>query len=347
MPGAPAWLVNVAVNQWVEIPSSTMSTVATGMGGVGTNPRGRMNAWNGYALKGTDVYSVRQGGHTDYWGNEVLKFDLASNTPAWTIVKPSSPDPSVIRDNVSRYTDGSPAAVHGYYNQRYVAQRDWIMSVGTTAMPFNGGTNGDCVVYDVAQNTYLDAGTIPDATIALPEFGVFDDPTTGNVYHLSAYTIHRWNQASNTWTLNVASVPRQYGYPSVACTDTTRRRAVILSGDAQARTPYVFDFTTSMATEITPTGATAVIDSTGKYGITYCPTTDRFYLMNHQQPGATGLSEMNPTTFEITPMATTGGATLPDSAAAGVFSRFLYVAPLRGIVYFPQYSANAWFLRLH
>lgn len=342
----PRWLQGVAVDQWVEIPGSSMRLAPVGMVATGTDPASRMDAWNGFALKGTAVYSVRQGGHGDYFGNEVLRIDLGGDTPVWAMVKPSSPA-SVVTDNSSRYTDGSPAAVHGYHSQRYIAQRDWVLSVGTTAMSRQGGTNGDCVVYDVASNRYLPRGTVPDLPpMVLAEYGVWDDPATGDVYQTAGYVIHRWNQAANSWSLRVADVPTFYGFASVCCTDTTRRRALLLAGDPAARVPQLFTFATQSAQSVTPTGDRSIVDSAGHYGMVFCPATDRFYAMQGGAAGS-GLYEIHPTTFAVSAKATTGGGALPAAAASGVFTRFLYVAALGGIVYFPRYAANAWFLRLH
>lgn len=316
------------------------------MPATGTNAAYRMDAWNGYALKGTEVYSVRQGGHGDYFGNEVLRFNIASNAPSWSMIKGSSPA-SVVTENSSRYTDGSPAAVHGYHSQRYVSQRNWILSVGTTAMSRQGGTNGDCVVYDIASNTYLPRGTVPDMPpMVLAEYGIWDDPATGDIYQTAGYVINRWNQATNTWSLNVAQVPDFYGFGAVCCTDTTRRRALLLAGDPAKRVPQLFTFATQTATSVAVSGDLSIVNSTGHYGMVYCPATDRFYAMTGGA-GATGLYEIHPTTFAITAKATTGAANMPATAPTGVFTRFLYVAQLGGIVYFPRYSANAWFLRLH
>lgn len=323
-----------------------MSMAPVGMAAAGTAPSSRMDAWNGYALKGTDVYSVRQGGHGDYFGNEVLRFNAASDSPAWTMIKGSSPE-SVVTDNSSRYTDGSPSAVHGYHSQRYVPQRNWVLSVGTTAMSRQGGTNSDCVVYDIASNTYLPRGTVPDMpAMILAEQGIWDDPATGDIYHTAGYVINRWNQATNTWSLRVAEVPTFYGFASVCCTDTTRRRALLLAGDPAARVPQVFTFATQSAQSISPTGDTSIVNSNGHYGMTYCPVTDRFYAMTGGVASA-GLFEINPVTWAISAKATAGGNAMPAAASTGVFTRFLYVAQLGGILYFPRYSANAWFLRLH
>lgn len=344
----PAWLLGVAVDQWVEVPNSSMSVVPTGMVAVGTTPSGRMDAWNGYAIHDRDVYSVRQGGHGDYYGNEVLRFNLGSDTPTWMMIKDSTPDPAVVTDNQSRYTDGTPAAVHGYYTQRYVAARNWVLSVGTTAMSLQGGTNNDCVVYDISTNAYLPVGTVPDATPSLlPGFGVFDDPVTEDIFHVGAYTVNRWNQVSNTWTFNVGSLEHNYGFPSTACTDTNRRRAVILSDSPGATQSYLFDIVSGNTTPITFGDDPGFATGDHGYGMTFCPPRDRFYVMVGNMAAAGDLYEVNPETFVISPMVTTGAGAMPATAGNGVWGRFTYVPSLGGIIYFPRYVANAWFLRLH
>lgn len=343
----PAWLLGVAVDQWKELPNSSMSLAPVGMTVPGTNASGRMNAWNGYVAKGTDIFSVRQGGHTDYYGNEVLKFDLGSDAPHWAMIKNASTySAGLIIDNTSRYADLAPASVHGYAHQRYIAQRDWVISVGSTAVPLNGGSPAECVAYDVANNAYLPAGSMPDAMpMSIADHAVWDDPVTGNVFHNYARTINRWNQATNTWSFNVASMADNYGIPGVACTDTTRRRALILGGDPLAKAPYLYDLASDTPSKVTVTGDLTPTNRS-HFGMTYSPVTDRFYVMLGEAGGG-GLYEIHPTTFNCSVKVTTGGAGMAPDWGNGVYTRFIYIASLGGIVYFPQYTSNAWFLRLH
>lgn len=354
--GTPAWLSGVAVDAWKEIPNSSLSLLTTGMTGTtpATSLAGRMNAWNGYALAGSTVWSVRQGGHSDYFGNEVNKFDLSLDAPAWTQVKASTPfSGGLIVDGAGYYSDGTPAAVHGYQNQHHIAARGWIASVGSTAVPLNGGSNSECVVYDIASNSYLAANTMPDcATLAAAEWACWKDPVTDNLYFCMGYAVYKWTQASNTWSSGaIATFSDFYGIASVAAVDTTRRRAILIAGDPGARVPKVWDLSNDTYASFTPTGDLTVINRQGACGLTYCPTTDRFYAMTGDATNGGELYEIHPTTWAITAKTTTGATGMPVGNGAvdvhGIAGRFFYVPSVGGIVYFPQHSANAWFLRLH
>lgn len=311
----------------------------------------RMDAYNGLVAKGATVLSVRNGGHTDYFGNEVIRFNALADEPAWELIRTWS---TVAETGLSAsvnydfYPDGQPGSTHTYAHQRYIPQRDWVIQVGNTALAVNGGSTAKCIVYDVAANDYLSDGTVPDGpSITIADNGVWDDPATGNVYHTLGYQINRWNQASNTWTLNLKSVPNIYGTKTVGCTDTTRRRAIILGGDtAGQREQTVYGLDDNSSAAITLTGDTT-ITTIGQYGLVYCPTTDRFYAMTGAASNGAGLYEIHPTTWAVTVPTTTGATGMPAHAGVGVYTRFLYIAALGGCLYFPRHSANAWFLRLH
>lgn len=349
--GRPTWLNGVAIGAWKEIPNSSMGLVA---GLSGTTPTSlvssRMDAYNGLAYKGTEVYSVRCGGHTDYFGNEVLRFDAHSNTPGWTLIKPwSTVAQSGLNQltNYWRYPDGEVSSSHTYAHQRYIKARNWIMQVANTAVAVNGGTSAECMVYNIATNAYGADGTIPNGpSPAIADNGIWDDPDKGDVYHVLAYTINRWNQASNTWSLGLKSVPNIYGTKTVAATDTLRRRAVILGGDEPTkREPTVYGLDDNSTAPITVTGDTA-LTTQGQFGLDFCPTLDRFYAMTGGANGA-GLYEMNPTTWAVSAKSTTGATGMPAQWGNGVYTRFKYLPTLGGLIYFPRHSANAWFLRLH
>ena len=353
---APAWVGATPVNGWTEIIGSTM----TGVGGAMAAPFGapgvlsnRVESWCSFALKGTVAYEVAQGGHTDYWGNEVLSIDFSQNAPVWSVVKASS-GPGVVNADSSRYTDGSPAAVHGYNTVQYDPIGNRIVRVGSSAYPKQGGANGDCAVYDLATNAYLALGTIPNMRApGASKWATWCDPVTGNLYCFFNYQCDRYNKATNTWTLNVASSGEQYGYEAIGCTDTTRGRAFICGGDAGAHQPVTFTFATNVMANVTVTGAAAAKLTDKQFGLQYCPTTDKFYLKNGSAVGG-GMVEITAGAFVATDMATTNGAAIPaalvQAAYNGVFSRLLFVelpGGVGGLVYLPTYASNFWFLRLY
>jgi len=219
-------------------------------------------------------------------------------------------------------------------------------------VPLNGGSAPDMMVYDVGTNAYLPQGTIQATqALAAAEFPVWTDPVNGDLYYVLGWTAHRWNQASNTWNHGISFVGNYYGVAGVCCVDTTRRRALLLAGDPGGRVPTVYDMAAGAAANITMTGSTALSSSAGHFGMVFCPTTDRFYAMVGTAANGADLYEVNPTTWAVSTKATTGGTGMAVAENGvdihGVFGRIHYVAELGGILYFPQYTSNAWFLRLH
>lgn len=295
---------------------------------------------------GRKIYSVAQGGHGDYWGNEVLAFDV--DTGLWSLVLASSP-PGAFIDG-GPYADGRPAATHGYYTWQPVPQRNWLVSAGQAATANNGGTFKRCTVYDITANAYLRQGTMPDMPVQPigAEYGVGTDPATGDVYACYSGNLYRWTQSSNTWDL-VGGLVNSAGYETVLCTDSTRGRMLILAGQGSQVTANLLTFATQRMSYPTMSGNLSVAAPGGQWGTAYCPVTDRIYAME-TAAAAAQLYEIHPTSFVIVAKATTGAGSMP-AAVNGVFGRLKKVTyasgAVGGLMYFPRYSANAWFLRLH
>jgi hypothetical protein len=346
--GIPDWLDGADVGSWVEIPDSAMegSYFRPAPNGI-VGPRARMDAWCGLVSKGTDFYSVRNGGHGDYWGNEVMRFRLASNQPKWEMVKPSSMFVPAVSDSNSRYGDGTPASSHSYAHHRYVRERNWFVSVGNTAVANNGGSPNECVVYDIATNAWMPVGTMPDCMpVVIANHAIWQDPAQGDIYQCYARLVNRWNQATNTWTFNLNEFTNQYGIAGVGCTDAYRRRALVFGnsgGDANKTILYNLDANTWAEQPIV--GDQTLVGN-AYFGLVFCPVTDRYYAMTGGADGA-GLFEIHPTTFACAPKVAAGASGMAADAGAGVYTRFQYVPELGGLVYFPRHSSNAWFLRLH
>jgi hypothetical protein len=306
----------------------------------------RVDAWTGFAMLGRKIYSVAQGGHGDYWGNEVLTFDV--DTGIWSLRLASSP-PSAFQEG-GTYADGSPASNHGYYTWQPVPQRNWIVSAGQAATANNGGTLRTCRVYDIAANAYLPVSAM--AQLSIPpigaEYGVASDPATGDLYACLSGSLIRWNQAANTWDL-VPGLVNSAGYETVLSVDTTRGRMLILSGQGNQVTPNLLTFATRAMSYPTMSGDTSITSPGGQWGTAYCPVTDRIYALD-SAAAAAGLFEIHPASFVIMPKATSGAGSMP-AAVNGVFGRLKKVTyasgAVGGLMYFPRYSANAWFLRLH
>lgn len=355
----PTWRQGLAVNQWVQISGSAMSsTPPTVNPGGSYGESARMDAWCGFCIdtRSSTVWSLANGGHTDYYGNEVLKFDLSANSPTWVEVR-ASDSAGAVTSNSTHYTTGRPASSHTYYTKTFIEARNRAMRFGVGAVATSGNPHKAVDGFDctVAQgvNGWDAAGTYP----SLPGSGtmysgeaICKNTNTEDVYFFyNNQTVWRWNQTSNTWT------QINNGWPDIAPVDTAvafdsnRNRVFLLRPDTGNH--HTFDPATGLFTSRTLTGTVSAINAANVgIGMIYEPTLDA-YLVRLRAAGGTVYS-INASTFAVTAMTTTGGTTIPATAnisgtPENVYTRFLYCPELSGVVYFPHYSANAWFLRTH
>ena len=346
----PSWVSGTAIDAWAEIPGSAaqsgvpLSMAAPNSFGGSAPASARMDAWCGFAMVGRKIYSAAQGGHGDYRGNEVLAFDV--DTGLWSLVLASSPPGDFI--DGGPYSDGRPAATHGYYTWQPVPQRNWLVSAGQAATANNGGTYKRCTVYDITANAYLTQGTMPDMPVQPigAEYGVGSDPATGDVYACYSGNLYKWTQSSNTWD-QVGGLVNSAGYETVLCTDSTRGRMLILAGQGSQNTANLLTFSTGAMTQPTMSGDSGITSPGGQWGAAYCETTDLIYAME-TNAAAAGLYTIHPTTFVVAAKSTSGAGSMP-AGVNGVFGRLKKVTygSAGGLIYFPNHAAAAWFLRLH
>ena len=124
--------------------------------------------------------------------------------------------------------------------------------------------------------------------------------------------------------------------------DTRRNRVLVVGGNGGDHALY--DVTANSAQSVTLTGANAVSVSGDGNGMVYDPYLDAF-LVRRADAGGT-IYRINAQTFAVDTLSSTGGSQLP-SATNGVWRRFLYVPALKGVVYFPTYGGNLWFVRTY
>ena len=345
----PSWLNGVAVGQWVEIAGSSFSVLGVSM--TGSNGSGAdsqiVNSWNGFALKPSTstIYSVANGGHDDYWGNEVAAIDLRQNAPAWTRLLESSPSSAVTGPTSPYYDDGKPCSCHSYGTLWYVPQDDRIVRVSSMAMTPGGQNETACAVYDLASNAYLAAGTVADTNTNIVETPIcaWCDPATGNLFAFSAYQVNKWTRTTNTWS----SPPGAEGLSAKgidysAAVDTTRNRALAIRGLDPGN--VVYDHSNDTASQPSLTGSQAAWVNAGGIGIVYVPEIDRFLLRKNEAGGA--VMQVHPTTWAVETYSTTGGSGITSGGSGNVFTRWKYLPELGCVAFYPHYTANWWALRV-
>ena len=67
------------------------------------------------------------------------------------------------------------------------------------------------------------------------------------------------------------------------------------------------------------------------------------YLVRKDGAGGT-VYRINAQTFAVDTLPTANGSAVP-ATTNGVYTRFLYAPKLKGIIYFPTFGGNPWFLR--
>lgn len=143
----PAWFLAMPDQTWAAIAqgASNGSTYQQGarLSDVAPNPAppgntgqtAIVNAWTSAAVNQgrRTIYLPAQGGHADYWGNEVYALDLSTAQPAWQRIWGPTPNAQISTTDLGynhlsmAYADGSPRPLHGWQNVFCSADgRVWI-----------------------------------------------------------------------------------------------------------------------------------------------------------------------------------------------------------------------------
>lgn len=289
------------------------------------------------------------GGHNDYAGNEVDELDLEADQPAWA--QKLAPTPSGSLTNCQPYyADGRPTSRHTYYGVTLDIVNDRIMLFGGAPWCIGGGFHSAVSSYNIGSNTYNGAGTHPNILnqgVATSEGGAAYtlDPITGDVYKAMFSNYARWTRSTNSWSALTPAGSGPNGHETMSAMDTSARRRILYIGGASSNDRHVYTIASNTFSAITLNGPSAAsIAGAQKGALVYVEAFDRF-LVRLAAAGGT-VYMVDPATFEVTTLATTGGGSIP-STQNGPYNKFLYVPRLGGAVYVPSYSGNAWFLRLH
>jgi hypothetical protein len=348
-PSTPAWVNALAIGQWYSIPNTAMSSVAPSpTPGGNSGPLSKVYAWTSFVVdtRTSKVYSVANGGHQDYAGNEVDTLDLERDQPVWSQVLAPTPNASIppLDACQSYYNDGRPAARHTYYGVTLNEFDDRIMLFGGVHWCGPGSSTNTISSYNIGTNSYNGAGTHPDLSNVFrqPSIATALNPLTGDVYVSRSGELGVWNRSSNTFTLKDPSGSAPFGYLSMSAFDTARGRFLVLGGESSDR--HLYTISTDAWTQITLSGPAAANVMGHGRAMVYVAAIDRFLVRGGSSGGT--VYQINPATFEVTTLATTNGSSVP-STQNGPYNKFLYVPRLGGAVYVPSYTGNAWFLRIH
>jgi hypothetical protein len=341
----PTWRQGIAVGEWRQVSGTAMSNASIAVKTYptfGNGPEYKMEAWNGFAIDTRDssVYSLANGGHNNYAGNEVNRIRLLDNAPAWTEPRAST-TPSQVVNSASHYADGRPTSRHTYYGSMIDQTRNRAIVLGGSRYG-NGYPLTTADSFNLTTNDWAAARTHPDLPSGAHVIGAAMTPINGSgeVYVFGYYDVYRWSPASNTWATRLSNTAFNGQYAATAL-DTKRNRILLLGGDATIKA--IYDVAANAMQAVTISGADAGSLNGSGNGMVYDPLQDAFLL---RKSGAGGtIYRINAGTFAVDQMPTgSAGAQIP-ATPTGVWSRFQYVPALKGVVYFPTYGSNLWFLR--
>lgn len=339
--GRPAWRNALARWQWVQLSGTAAFSGVTPTTNPGGSYNGRLDAWNGFAAKGSSVYIAGMGGHADYAGNEAYKLDLVAASPAWTILRQPTPAAQVTL-NTPYYADGRPSSGHLYYSL-YAVGDELIRTDNGSEWGDGNHSDDECVAFSLTTNDWRANGTYPDSPAGPYAVARCIDPRDGTIYYAGLSALHKRHPTTGAWT-QLASWPENGTavYYRPGAVDTTRNR-VLFFGNAYipSNGGLLYDVAANTMTSIvfSGTGMAAVIAASGNSSW-YDAVIDRFIVKN---TSGASVYTVHPTTFECVALATTGGGSIAN-AVNGVFNKFVYVPSMGGYYYQPNHASNGWFL---
>lgn len=352
----PAWASGQAVNEWRELSNTALSAqpVMAAPNG-GTAPQGKQDAWCGWHAKPatSEVFSVGQGGHDDYHGDEVNRINFAADAPAWSqLVAPLAPPAG----NGDYNNAGRPSSRHGYHTAVYSAQLDRALLMPGAARSTDGFATSTIAAFNVATGTYDSAATwsgsgMPVAAGTGPcSYAI--DPATGNVYAwINNAAVLRWNSGlPGSWTTLISNPSNPAANYTAAAFDTTRNQVLFLGGGLGGNMRRRYDVAGNSEATITLTGTD--ISTSDGLGLVYCETTDRYYACVPGN-GAAQVYVITPnsgTSWACALLSTTGTAPSADTSsnsAYAPFTKFQYLPALGMLVFSPRWGMNVFALRIH
>jgi len=117
-----------------------------------------ITAWTGMGLdqESKTAFMLHNGGHSDYFGNEVYSVDLSRESPAW--VRRRNASVATGSGDITKFSDGRPCADHT--SSLHVAAEGRWFTPGMSSTNYNGGgARQQWWEYDTAAEDYIDLGS--------------------------------------------------------------------------------------------------------------------------------------------------------------------------------------------
>ncbi len=360
-PPRPAWRDALAPWQWTNFPAASISnTLPAVMPPPPSNQKNRVEAYCGKVVWRKVYGSAANGGHADWSGNDVLGANLGVASPGAPVMLRQPTPNAYLLDNTSHYAvepDGKqrPTSTHSYYCQFHDFIHDQLLRMGVMAGNGNGNFNAPNVdAFDLATGDWLPPNTLPSCPEPMSFRGAqCQHPITGDIYVSGETRLWRWNLVARTWTA-LALFPQNGTavQARASCVDTKRNRVVFL-GDAYrvgSNGVLIYDIAsnTFSTADLSGTDAPLVVVASANGGH-YDPRRDRYVVRaSWSTIGGvfkTGddLLEVHPTTWAVTTLATTSGASIP-ATNTGTWGLLQPMPALDGFVMEPLGTGGVRFL---
>ena len=319
-------------------------TSYTGLG----DPERIIRAWCGGCLatiSGEQYLVIHGGGHSDYGGNEVLKFGpLSSNTPTWSVVSLPTPDAQVVQE-AAYNDDGKPNISHTY--GLLAAMNGRMYRLGQPGVWFQATAYSTIDSVDLATGVWAAQGTHTNTSITDNGFrGVsLADPTRNVIWYISDQFIrlHQFNPTENSWTRYAPTPSIGAGlYMSAAYCQS---RDEVCASYGSNGTTALFNLASPGSSAVTSgfTGTPAEEAS----GLTWDIGRSVYASLSHNL-ARNIIRELNPVTKTWSQRTFTGTyETAATDTGYGVNGRFQYVAALKGYIYVGRTTGSVYFYRSH
>jgi hypothetical protein len=322
-------------DSWLVAPNTAMRAVAPTNGQFagtwGTSgPASVIVAWGGAAL---DTQRSRLvlfgGGHSDYWGNEVYAFDIASL--AWSRLTDPTVNPTLNNDV---NWDGTPNSRHTYSGLAYIAHADRFFALGGSIAGNGFAATQNTWTFDFNSKTWSNMNPSPTPGGGLGENCSYD-PATKKVWWCSAKTsfagLWSYEYDTNTWTKQNSD--NFYYFTS---TVDTNRGVFVVVGNGEV---FSYDLKNGNYTKNVwaTTGGDSFI-AQGNVGLDYDPTTDKIVGWRGGSPYI-----LDPVTKAWTVGTSTGA---PSQGMNGIYGRWRYVPSVNAFVVVTGIDDNVYFYKM-
>jgi len=326
--------------EWREIPNSQLESVRptplpsgnTGIGAV-------MDAWSGGAYDSKrDRLIVWGGGHSDYAGNEIYTFDVA--TLKW--VRLTDPSSDIGGDESSGvYPDGKPRSRHTYNYVNYIPSLDRFCTFGGAGLYPSGQVGTDRVdCYDFDAKKWENKA---DALVSGTGSMVAYDPASGQLWMQGAGNADyftQWNPATNKWTKHTIS---DQGWVDYYFTGAIGAGKFVAVGDG---TVLEWDLSKpdSPPVKLATKGETAIVGASCP-GFVYDPVSKNFVAWAGGKD--VYLLDLPTLTWKRSALYTGNSVTPTAANHNGTYGRFQYIPSKNAFIAVNETNENVYVFKLN